>query len=134
VIATIPYETVGDTRYSSVGPSSSDDPIFSCSYAPLASRGDWYTLTGQGTCLTANRWSQTSTVLAVYTGFDCQSMSCVAQQSYGSSSVKWTAEEGQQYWILLSGASNYESGEYGLVITVCALRFCFPFLYVFAVH
>jgi hypothetical protein len=120
---TIPFEISGSTKFSSVGQISFNDSALSCSYVPQSARGDWYTLIGQGTCLSASRWSQMSSVIAVYKGIDCQSISCVAQQSYGQqpfedSSVKWLAEEGQQYWILLSGGSIYDSGEYSLTITV----------------
>jgi hypothetical protein len=62
-------------------------------------------------------------VLAVYTGTSCQTLSCLLQVPAGINTLKWFAEEDQQYWILVNGASSSDSGEYSLMIMVSSTIF-----------
>jgi hypothetical protein len=95
----------------------------------------WYKVTGQGACVIASLWSNMSAILAVYKGSDCQALSCVAQTLDGNRYVQWDAEEGQQYWMLVSGTPSYDLGEYSLTVVVGLLVLTFRlFLFISNVY
>lgn len=91
--------------------------------------GYWYELSGTGSCIKASTaGSEINTVMGVYTGEDCEDLTCVSfndddELNSNSSLVSWQSTEGTQYRIHVAGYA-LEKGPFNLNITEtpCAVQ------------
>lgn len=78
-------------------------------------------------------WSSIGAFLGVYTGEDCESMSCLAQERYDDRAIHFFAEEDQVYRLLVAGASAYETGDFAVTVTRVSMYTCIHKYMVFCV-
>jgi hypothetical protein len=97
-------------------------PDFDCglSYSRNnTSHGVFYTVEGSGDTMAAVL-SQTlfSSQITVFSGDDCDSLSCVdGDLNYGSGLVVWDSVEGQKYYVYVHGDQGDELGSFELSLT-----------------
>jgi hypothetical protein len=110
--------------------TANDESALSCSavsFGFLPYRGDWFTYTPENDeCVTIELLGDYDTVLAVYTGDDCDSLSCLVDNDDFSipssltfkSQVSFESSVGSIYYILVTGFLS-NAGIYSLRLTDC---------------
>jgi hypothetical protein len=93
-----------------------NSPAFTCNQMSSDVVGTWYTFQGTDSCLEAFVGAAQSPMLAVYTGTDCDDLTCVVQSNYGDI-VQWKADATKTYWLMV-GSIGFYSKPFALAINV----------------
>lgn len=96
----------------------------SCYGLQSGSRTNWYVMEGQDSCVSAVvAATNFYPYIGVYSGPECTTMTCVAQESYGGNKVSFFAENGTTYRIAVGGEYSSQSGDYTLTVLVSAVLY-----------
>jgi hypothetical protein len=97
--------------------STDNNFVSSCNQIVSETTGSWVQFMGNNTCITAH---YSSAFLAVYTGDNCSSLSCVGQEvNNGKGELEWFAKSNQQYWVYTGGVSSeFSDGSYAISLMV----------------
>jgi hypothetical protein len=91
----------------------------SCYNVDASTRGVWYQLDGDGSCVNVTLQSNFAAGIAVYKGF-CEELTCAFQSPYlqvGASNYTVSTEAGQTYYILVGGFDD-DIGIFSLDVSV----------------
>jgi hypothetical protein len=91
----------------------------SCYNVDPSTRGVWYQLDGDGSCVKVALQSNFAAGIAVYKGF-CEELTCAFQSPYlkvGASNFTLSTEAGQTYYILVGGFDD-DIGVFSLDVSV----------------
>jgi hypothetical protein len=94
--------------------------VSSCYNVGPSSKGVWYELAGDGSCVNAALQSNFVAGIAVYGGGGCEDLTCEFQSDYlqfGASNYTFSSEAGQTYYILVNGFED-DVGFFSLDISV----------------
>jgi hypothetical protein len=114
----LPFSTtanLNDARNVDFGSS-----VYSCYNVGPSSKGVWYELAGDGSCVNVALQSNFNAGIAVYGGGGCEDLTCAFQSDYlqfGASNYTFSSEAGQTYYILVGGFGN-DVGFFSLDISV----------------
>jgi hypothetical protein len=92
----------------------------SCYNVGPSSKGVWYELAGDGSCVNVALQSNFAAGIAVYGGGGCEDLSCAFQSDYlefGASNITFSTEAGQTYYIFVIGYDN-DVGSFSLDVSV----------------
>lgn len=133
MIGDLPFSDTGDTAFAAdveVVPGQS-----SCRLIRDGYKGVWYTMKTSSHCTSISTERSDfdfDTLIALYEGAGCESLSCIAenddklscQESCKGSGITWTPPAaGTTYWILVTGKLG-QTGRYGLDVSVRTLECC----------
>ena len=113
----VPSETFGSTAN-----ATADDEYANMCGSVAAAPGVWYTVVGAGRFIMASLCGSSTnydTQIYVFAGNSCTNLTCVNFNEDGcgtKSQISWNAQQGQLYYILVSGFNN-AVGYFGLVIS-----------------
>ncbi len=118
-------ETVsGSTSNSTADPEALDCPDETGAPQDVTAPGNWYTMIGDGTTLTASMCSSPSPYdgkLFVYCGTSCDQLFCLTSNDdgcgpAGPSEATWCSDPGQQYYVYVTGFGD-STGAYQLTVS-----------------
>jgi hypothetical protein len=114
--------TIPSTAYGSTVNATSDDDYARMCGNVASAPGVWYTVVGEGKFISASLCGDSTsydTQIYVFIGDSCKDMTCVNFNEDGcgvQSRISWRAQEGQLYYILVSGFST-AVGEFELIVS-----------------
>jgi hypothetical protein len=118
------HVNVPGTASGSLANATIDDTAPFCN-GLAANAGKWYTVTGNGSTLTATTCASPGQIwnayLSIYCGFNCNDLTCVTAVDDNSCSfhetISWCSTAGQKYWILVHTDSGTSPEDFVLGIT-----------------